>query len=86
MWIPEFPHYIFLNIQFSKQQLEDCKSTKKQERVVHTHGRKHSIEYVVEKTQTLLLLDGDFRSSTIHMFKEIDYKNFLRYDEQRLIK
>ena len=61
--------YILLNVHFSKKNYKTCKESGKY--VLFTVGKRQSIEIIFEEAQIWDLLDKDFKSVTIHMFKEL---------------
>lgn len=54
--------------------------TKKQENVLYTGKKRHSIKIIPEEAPTLDSLDKDFKSVTTSMFKEL---KVIMYKEMR---
>lgn len=69
LWFPEFPQYTDQNVHFSTTTKNDeTYNTKKQEKYVN---RKRWTETVLEEAQAMYLLDKNFKSVMIKLYKEL---------------
>lgn len=64
IWYPELPHYNIQSMQFPTRKLGNMHRNKK---VWHIHRKKNLIKIPPRKTQTLELLDKDFKSLVLSM-------------------